>query len=151
MGLVQMKVKNIVTGCNKKQARCIALEQEARANKAELELLSTRKLATGYKLMYSISDKRLNETNEKLTEKTNAAKKAIEINIEVANEIKNLKKMIVSLEDQLKLKELSITLANEESQKLRDQVAKLQAALKQSDKDLALATRPLWKKVLRKC
>lgn len=33
-----MKIKTIVTGCNRKQARSIALEQEARAKREETKI-----------------------------------------------------------------------------------------------------------------
>ena len=144
-----MKVKTIVTGCNRKQVRSIALEQEARANKAELEVLATETLAAGYKVKSQLANEMLKNTTDELIIKKKALTEAVDKNIELARDIAGLNKTIISLDDQLKTKELNNVIAEEEKQKLQDQVAKLQAALKQSDKDLALAKRPIWKKILK--
>ena len=139
-----MKIKTIVTGCNRKQVRSIALEQEARAKRE--------------KTKNKIANKLLSDTKQQLIVKSNALIEAVGKNIELAKDIaaltqtnESFSKEIVSLENKLKLRELTISCREEEIDKLKLNINTLQQALKEADKDIALANRPLWKKVLGKC
>ncbi len=139
-----MKIKTIVTGCNRKQAKSIALEQEARAKREETK--------------NKIANKLLGDTKEQLIVKSNGLIKTIDKNIELAKEIaaltqtnESLDKENASLKNKLKLRELTISCREEEIDKLKLNINTLQQALKEADKDIALASRPLWKKVLGKC
>lgn len=153
-----MKVKWLGTGCNKRQLRSLLREQAAKTEKAELERDAANLLAKENKAKNEIADTLLNDTKDKLIERTGAAQKAIELNISLAEEVSQLtqtnesfSKEIVSLEDKLKLRELTISCQEEEIDKLKLNINTLQQALKEADKDIALASRPLWKKVLGKC
>lgn len=139
-----MKIKTIVTGCNRKQVRSIALEQEARAKREETK--------------NKIANKLLGDTKEQLIVKSNALIEAVDKNIELAKEVaaltqtnESLDKEIASLKNKLKLRELTISCREEEIDKLKLNINTLQQELKEADKDIALANRPLWKKVLGKC
>ena len=139
-----MKIKTIVTGCNRKQAKSIALEQEARAKREETK--------------NKIANKLLGDTKEQLIVKSNGLIKTIDKNIELAKEIaaltqtnESLDKENASLKNKLKLRELTISCREEEIDKLKLNINTLQQELKEADKDIALANRPLWKKVLGKC
>lgn len=142
-----MKIKTIVTGCNRKQARSIALEQEARANKLELKILATQKLAANYKLRHKMADSLLNNTEEQLIEKSNSLAEAQNKNIELAKEISELNKNIVSLKDQLNLKEMYIEEKDKEIEHVNMRNGNLRQALKEVDHELALAKRPFYKKI----
>lgn len=139
-----MKIKTIVTGCNRKQAKSIALEQEARAKREETK--------------NKIANKLLNDTKEQLIAKSKDLIVVVDKSIELAKEIADLtqtnesfNKEIIELKDKLKLKELTVSCREEEIDKLKLNINTLQQALKEADKDLELAKRPLWKKVLGKC
>ncbi|ADZ83556.1 hypothetical protein [Cellulosilyticum lentocellum] len=139
-----MKIKTIVTGCNRKQARSIALEQEARAKREETK--------------NKIANKLLNDTKEQLIAKSKDLIVVVDKSIELAKEIadltqtnESLDKENASLKNKLKLRELTISCREEEIDKLKLNINTLQQALKEADKDIALASRPLWKKVLGKC
>ncbi|WP_410496471.1 hypothetical protein QTL86_03315 [Cellulosilyticum sp. ST5] len=139
-----MKIKTIVTGCNRKQAKSIALEQEAKVRREETK--------------NKIANKLLNDTKEQLIAKSKELTEAVDKNIELAYEVaeltqtnESLDKEIASLKNKLKLRELTISCREEEIDKLKLNNNTLQQALKEADKDIALANRPLWKKVLGKC
>lgn len=139
-----MKIKTIVTGCNRKQVRSIALEQEAKAKREETK--------------NKIANKLLDDTKEQLIAKSKALIEAVDSCLELAEEIyqlnqtnESLDKEIASLKNKLKLRELTISCREEEIDKLKLNINTLQQELKEADKDIALANRPLWKKVLGKC
>lgn len=139
-----MKIKTIVTGCNRKQAKSIALEQEARAKREETK--------------NKIANKLLNDTKEQLIAKSKDLIVVVDKSIELAKEIADLtqtnesfNKENIELKDKLKLKELTVLCREEEIDKLKLNINTLQQALKEADKDIALASRPLWKKVLGRC
>ena len=139
-----MKIKTIVTGCNRKQAKSIALEQEAKVKREETK--------------NKIANKLLNDTKEQLIAKSKELTEAVDKNIELAREFatltqtnESLNKEIVILKDKLKLRELTISCREEEIDKHKLNINTLQQALKEADKDIALANRPLWKKVFGKC
>ena len=139
-----MKIKTIVTGCNRKQAKSIALEQEARAKREETK--------------NKIANKLLNDTKEQLIAKSKDLIAVVDKSIELAKEIADLtqtnesfNKENIELKDKLKLKELTVLCREEEIDKLKLNINTLQQALKEADKDIALASRPLWKKVLGRC
>lgn len=137
-----MKIKTIVTGCNRKQAKSIALEQEARAKREETK--------------NKIANKLLNDTKEQLIAKSKALIEAVDSCLELAEEIYQLNqtnesfsKKITSLEDKLKLKELTISCREEEIDKLKLNINTLQQTIKEADKELALAKRPFLKKFFK--
>ncbi len=139
-----MKIKTIVTGCNRKQAKSIALEQEAKVRREETK--------------NKIANKLLNDTKEQLIAKSKELTEAVDKNIELAYEVaeltqtnESLDKENASLKNKLKLRELTISCREEEIDKLKLNINTLQQTLKEADKDIALANRPLWKKVLGKC
>ena len=139
-----MKIKTIVTGCNRKQAKSIALEQEAKVRREETK--------------NKIANKLLNDTKEQLIAKSKELTEAVDKNIELAYEVaeltqtnESLNKELIEIKDKLKLKELTVLCREEEIDKLKLNNSTLKISLKEADKDLALAKRPLWKKVLGKC
>ena len=153
-----MKIKWLGTGCNKRQLRSLLREEIAKREKAEIERDTANLLAKENKSKHNVANELLNETKDKLIERTGAAQKAIELNISLAEEVAQLtqtnesfNKEIIELKDKLKLKELTVSCREEEIDKLKLNINTLQQALKEADKDLELAKRPLWKKVLGKC
>lgn len=153
-----MKIKWLGTGCNKRQLRSLLREEIAKREKAEIERDAANLLAKENKSKHNVANELLNETKEKLIERTGAAQKAIELNISLAEEVaqltqtnESLDKEIASLKNKLKLRELTISCREEEIDKLKLNNNTLQQALKEADKDIALANRPLLKKVLGKC
>ena len=123
-----MKIKTIVTGCNRKQAKSIALEQEARAKREETK--------------NKIANKLLNDTKEQLIAKSKALIEAVDSCLELAEEIyqlnqtnESLDKEIASLKNKLKLRELTISCREEEIDKLKLNINTLQQELKEADKD----------------
>lgn len=137
-----MKIKTIVTGCNRKQAKSIALEQEAKVRREETK--------------NKIANKLLNDTKEQLIAKSKELTEAVDKNIELAYEVaeltqtnESLDKEIASLKNKLKLRELTISCREEETDKLKLQIGSLQQTIKEMDRELALANRPLLKKLFK--
>lgn len=139
-----MKIKTIVTGCNRKQAKSIALEQEAKVRREETK--------------NKIANKLLNDTKEQLIAKSKELTEAVDKNIELAYEVaeltqtnESLNGQVKQLRDTVQAKELKLISKDEEMDKLKLRISHLQEAIKESDKELALAKRPFWKKVRGKC
>lgn len=137
-----MKIKTIVTGCNRKQAKSIALEQEAKVRREETK--------------NKIANKLLNDTKEQLIAKSKELTEAVDKNIELAYEVaeltqtnESLNKELIEIKDKLKLKELTVLCREEEIDKLKLNNSTLKISLKEADKELALAKRPFIKKLLK--
>lgn len=151
-----MKIKWLGTGCNKRQLRSLLREEIAKREKAEIERDAANLLAKENKSKHNVANELLNETKDKLIERTGAAQKAIELNISLAEEVAQLtqtnesfSKEIVSLKDKLKLEELTVNCREEEIDKLKLQIGSLQQTIKEMDRELALANRPFLKKFFR--
>lgn len=144
-----MKNKWLGKSCNRKQLRNLLKEEISKSDKLELEVLITEKLAAGYKARYEITNNLLNTSKEQLITKSKIIREAVDKNVELAKEIGALNKTIVALQDQLKLKEITITDQDKEIEHISIRNANLKDALKEADRELALAKRPLYKKILR--
>lgn len=142
-----MKNKWLGKSCNRKQLRNLLREEISRADKLEVEVLITEKLAAGYKARHEIANKLLHTTKEQLITKSKELSEAVDKNIELAKEIAESNKTIVRLEDKLKLSEMNVSELEHEIENVNMRNGNLRQALKEVDQELALAKRPFYKKV----